>query len=161
MVTKLLLWLTVILFSFHFAGHLFDIVANQPNWKSGEILDVSNYRDFYHYSSPKNYFFLPVVGGPLICLIALILVWKNRTKAKLFIGTSFLISVIVLVFTVIFFVPINEYIFSTSEYDASKLKDSVSKWISMEYIRFILIGLGMITSIMGLESYSKGQFITK
>ena len=145
----------MLLFSFHFAGHLFDIIANQPNWKSGTITDVSNYRDFYVHSSPKYYFILIVLGSPVVCLLALISVWSNGNRIKIFVGASFLISLIVLLFTVIFFVPINEYIFSTSTYDGVKLKDMVSRWITMEYIRFLLIGLGLVTSILGLEEFYK------
>lgn len=64
MLKKIFLWLTVILFSFYFAGHLFDLLANIPNWKSGEIADVKKYRNFYSQASPKNYFVLLVLGTP-------------------------------------------------------------------------------------------------
>ncbi len=153
--TILFLWLTVILYSFYFAGHMFDLLANVPNWKSGEINDVSSYRDFYSKSTPKNYFFPIVVGTPVISLITLIFVWNYKNPVTLLIAFSFLISIIVFVFTLRFFVPINEYILKSSEYDAETLKYKVSRWVKMDYVRILMVGVGLITSILGLNGYLK------
>lgn len=159
MITKISLWLTVILFSFYFAGHLFDLVANIPNWKSGEIGDVEKYRDFYNQASPKNYFLLLVLGTPIISLISLGLIWQSGGPSRYFIAVAFVISVIVLVFTIKYFVPINEYIFSSANYDPLELKTKVSNWISADYFRIFLIGTGMLTAIAGLNEYMGKQFV--
>lgn len=150
---KVFLWLTVILFSFYFAGHLFDLLANVPNWKSGEIADVDQYRDFYNQASPKDYFKLLVLGTPVVSLISLGLVWKTPSSSRYFIATAFVLSVVVLIFTFLYFVPINEYIFSSTTYDPVELKELVSKWISADYIRIFLVGTGMCAAIGGLNEY--------
>jgi hypothetical protein len=152
---KFFLWLTVIIFCFHLGGHLFDMIANQPNWKSGEIADVSRLRDFYAQSSPKNFFIYLVMGGPIINLFSFILVWNIGNRTKWFFGLSFIISVIIAIFTVGFFVPINEYIFNTINYDPIKLKELVFKWIAMENLRVVIIALGTLSSILGVNAYTK------
>lgn len=153
MSTKIFLWLTVIFFSFYFAGHLFDLVANVPNWKSGEIADVEKYRDFYRQTSPKNYFILLVLGTPIISLISLGLIWQTPGFSRHFIAATFVLSVVVLIFTLIYFVPINEYIFSSTTYDPVELKELVSKWVTADYFRLFLTGTGMVTAIAGLNEY--------
>ncbi len=162
MYTKSLLWLTVIISCFHFGGHLFDMLANQPNWKSGEIMDVLKYRDFYALSSPKNFFIILVMGGPLINLLALVSVWKLGKRLRGYIGLSFLITLVVMILTVSFFVPINDYIFNTEELDldAGKLIILVNDWISMEKLRVLLLGLGMLFSILGINSYYENKSVT-
>ncbi len=155
MITKISLWLTVILFSFYFAGHLFDLTANIPNWESGEIADVEKYRDFYSQASPKNYFLLLVLGTPIISLISSGLVWKTAGSSRYYLAATFVLSVIVLIFTITYFVPINEYIFSSAAYDPVELKEMVSNWISADYIRILLIGTGMLTAIAGFNEYMK------
>ncbi|MEX0686700.1 MAG: DUF1772 domain-containing protein [Balneolales bacterium] len=151
----LLLWMTLVLYVFYFAGHVFDLLANIPNWKSGEVHDVTKYRAFYSNSSPKTYFLPLVLGTPLVSLVTLWSVWQLDGSIYLYIGISFIISVIILVLTIKIFVPINEYLFMSpeSEYDPEKLKELVSKWISLDYLRLLLLGIGMLTSILALHNY--------
>lgn len=153
MITIFLLWLTLTMYSLYFAGHLFDILANVPNWKSGIISDVSKYRDFYVKSSPKNYFLPLVLGTPIISLITMVMVWKIESPVFQYISVAFLISVITLLLTIKYFVPINEYIFTSPEYDPVTLKEMVSKWVKMDYMRLFLIGVGMLSSIFALVIY--------
>lgn len=153
MISELFLWLTVLIFSFYFAGHVFDLLANIPNWKSGDIRDVSKYRDFYTKASPKNYFLPFVVGTPLICLICLIFVWNMGNPIRMFLIIFSLMSLISLVLTIKYFVPINEYIFNSAEYDQVKLKKLVSGWVKMDYVRLFLLGAGLLTSILALKSF--------
>lgn len=150
---ELFLWITVIVFSFYFAGHLFDLLANIPNWKSGDIMDVSKYRDFYAKASPKNYFFPFVIGTPIVSLICLFLVWNIGDPARIFLIMSSLIALLVSVATIKYFVPINDYIFTSTEYDQVKLKKLVSGWIKMDYIRVAILGVGLLTSILALKSF--------
>lgn len=153
MITNISLWLTVILFSFYFAGHLFDLLANIPNWKSGEIADIVKYRDFYSQASPKNYFLVLVAGTPIISLVSLVLVWQTAGSARYFMAVTFILSLIVLIFTLKYFVPINEYIFNSTTYNQAELKELVSKWVKADYFRLLLVGTGMLTAIGGLIEY--------
>jgi hypothetical protein len=151
---KLFLWATVLLFSFYFSGHLFDIIVNVPNWESGEVNDVRIYRDFYHKSSPTVYFAPLVLGTPIVSLIALILVWKKGGRTRTLLGASFLIAAGVAIWTVLFFVPINQYI-QTGEYNPVELKGLVTKWVRYDYLRLAVVGIGLASSIWALTSYKE------
>ena len=153
MTSKALIWTVVILFSFFFAGHLFDLIVNVPNWKSGEIGSISSYRDFYWETTPKAYFLPLMIGIFLVSLLALISVRGESKTIKLLILTSFLTSIIVFIFTIMFFVPINEYIFSNTEYEPNKLEELVNKWVKFDYLRLLLVGVGLTASILGLNAY--------
>ena len=150
---EIFLWLTVVFFNFYFAGHLFDLLANVPNWKSGDIADVSKYRDFYGKASPKNYFLPFVVGTPVISLLSLILVWNSGNDVRIFLLISTLLSLLIFVAAVKYFVPINEYILTSKKYDEVKLKKLVSGWVKIDYIRLALLGIGLLTSILALRSF--------
>jgi hypothetical protein len=149
---RLFLWATLLLFSFYFSGHLFDIVANVPNWQSGEADDVLLYRDFYRHSSPARYFAPLVLGTPVASLVALMLVWKRSRQTRTLLGASFLIAAGVAVWTFLFFVPINEYI-QAGEYEPVKLKELVTKWVMYDYLRLAITALGLASSIWALVSY--------
>ena len=152
MLAKSFMWATMLLFSFYFAGHLFDIIANVPNWSSGEVGDVTLYRNFYRKSSPSNYFAPLVLGTPIVSLIALILTWKKGGSTKILLGASFLTAAGVAVWTALFFVPINQYI-QTGEYNPIELKELVTKWVTYDYLRLASIGVGLTSSIWALASY--------
>ena len=151
---KLFLWATLLFFSFYFSGHLFDIIANVPNWESGEVNDVQLYRDFYHKSSPTRYFAPLVLGTPIVSLIALILVWKKGRRTRTLLAASFLIAVGVSTWTILFFVPINQYI-QTAEYNPLELKRLVTKWVRYDYLRLAVLGIGLASSLWALTSYEE------
>jgi glucan phosphoethanolaminetransferase (alkaline phosphatase superfamily) len=153
MTSRVLIWTVVILFCFFFAGHLFDLIVNVPNWQSGEIETISNYRDFYWKTTPKAYFLPLMIGTFLVSLIAYLSVRGENKTIKVYILTCILISLIVFLFTIILFVPINEYIFSTSDYEPDKLEGLVNKWVKFDYLRLLLVGVGLASSILGLNAY--------
>ncbi len=125
-----------------------------PNWESGEVNDVRIYRDFYHKSSPTKYFAPLVLGTPIVSLTALILVWKKGGRTRTLLGVSFLIAAGVAIWTVLFFVPINQYI-QTGEYNPVELKELVTKWIRYDYLRLAVVGIGLASSIWALTSYKE------
>ncbi len=64
--------------------------------------------------------------------------------------------IVVFVFTIFVFVPINDYIFSTSTYDTKKLEELVNKWVKLDYLRLFLVGIGLTTSIFAISNYNQG-----
>ncbi len=156
MIAKFFLWATVFLFSFYFSGHLFDLTVNVPNWKSGEIADVMLYRDFYHQSSPSVYFAPLVLGTPIISLITLLLVWKSGGATRILVCAALVIALGVTVWTVLFFVPINQYI-STGQYDPVELKEVVARWVLYDYLRLALVGIGLVCSFLASQLYKHSE----
>jgi hypothetical protein len=154
MTTRILLWLLVLFFTVHLSGHIYELLANIPNWRSGEVADVMRYRDFYAKADPK-YFFIPVhVGSMLVSLICLFLAWNQGGRFLGLTAAAFLIAVGVFIFTIAFFVPVNNYIWGT-DYDAVLLKSMVQKWVMMEYVRVTVVGIGLICSIWALETANR------
>ncbi|CAN5379270.1 hypothetical protein BH10ACI1_BH10ACI1_32310 [soil metagenome] len=148
---KIILWLMVLFFAFFFAGHIFELIANIPNWQSGEIADVARYRDFYAKSGPGDYFSLTHGGSLLFSLIGLAVVWKRGGQARIAAVIAVLIVLGVGVYTYLAFLPTNIYIANT-EYDAVLLKSMVAKWVANEPFRFIAIGIGLAASIWCFEA---------
>lgn len=150
MTTDILLIANAVFFSFYVAGHLFDLLANVPNWKSGEMADVENYRNFYSKSTPKNFFAPFVLLTPLLSLVCLIFVWSNGGLIPVYIGLSFVLALTVLILTLGFFVPINKYVLGSADLEPNHLKKQVKKWVSMDYLRFTLLFLAMFTALFGM-----------
>lgn len=148
----ILLWAIALLYSFHFAGHLHNMISNVPNWSSGEIEDMNRYTNFYHKSGNAQFFGPIIFATIIVCFITLFFAWKtggvfcNLVLADLIIAIGILIAVLTI------FRPMNTY-FAAKQYDAGVLKSIVNKWILYNYVRFVFVLLGLVLSIWALNSF--------
>ncbi len=152
MITIILLWVIVLLYSFHFAGHLHNIIANVPNWSSGKVEDLKRYSNFYHKGNNAHYFAPVIFASIIACLITLILVWNSGgiTRNLVIVDLIIVVGVLISVFTI--FRSINTY-FASGQYEATKLKALVNRWLLFNNIRLVIILAGLIISIWALNTY--------
>ncbi|MBK6824899.1 MAG: hypothetical protein IPG87_18715 [Saprospiraceae bacterium] len=103
MITSIFLWSVVLLYSFHFAGHLHNIVANVANWSSGTVEDMNRYSNFFHKGN-NTHFFAPVIFASIIsCALTLILVWDKNGLTRNLVAVDLIIAIFVLISVVTFF----------------------------------------------------------
>ncbi len=152
MITTIFLWAIVLLFSFHFAGHLHNILANVPNWSSGSVEDMNRYSNFYHKGNNTHYFAPVIFASIIACLIALILVWNTDGQIRTLVAIDLVIAIGVLVSVLTVFRPMNNY-FESKVYEPVKLKLLVNKWLLYNQIRFVIILVGLIIAICALSTY--------
>jgi hypothetical protein len=154
MITKYFLWSIVLLYSFHFAGHLHNLVTNIPNWSSGTVEDMNRYSNFYHRGN-NTYFFAPVIFASIIvCTITLLLVWNTGGVTRKLVLADLAIAVAALLAVFILFRPMNMY-FEAKQYEPGKLKAFVDKWVLYNYIRMAFILAGLIFSIWALNTWKR------
>lgn len=151
MITSIFLWTVVLLYSFHFAGHLHNIVADVANWSSGTVEDMNRYRNFFHKGNNAHYF-APIIFASIIsCFITLILVWDKNGLTRNLVAIDLFIAICVLISVFTLFRPMNVY-FESKQYESTKLKLLVNKWILYNRIRLVIILGGLIISIWALNS---------
>lgn len=152
MITKYFLWAIVLLYSFHFAGHLHNIITNVPNWSSGTIEDMNRYANFYHKGNNTHYFAPIIFGSIIVCFITLILVWNSGGITRNLVAFDLIIAIAVLLSVLTLFRPINIY-FESMQYEPTKLKSLVNTWLLYNKIRLVIIFIGLIISLWALNSY--------
>lgn len=148
---RILLFAAVLFYCFHFSGHIYESLVLVTNWKSGEVADVARYVDFLRVGTPADFFSIAQFGCLLTSLAVFITVWREKGKVRLFACMTLLIAVFVMAGTFVIFVPINIYMATTTNFDPVELKAKVTTWVNFEYVRIIVIALGLITSIAALE----------
>ncbi len=151
MATTIFLWANVLLYSFHFAGHLLNLTVNIPNWSSGDIKVMNNYANFYHKRNNTQYFAPVIIASIMTCIISLILVWTTNDMVRNLIAADLFIVVGVLISVFTLFRPINMYFFAADQYEQTQLKLLVHKWLFYNSIRFVLVLLGLVLSIWALN----------
>ena len=147
MMTTSLLWSIILLYSFHFAGHLHNIVANVPNWSSGTTEDMQRYARFYHKGNNTHYFAPVIFASIIACAVTLAVIWNNGAAVRYLVGTDLLIAVGTLLSVLTLFRPMNLY-FESKEYEPQKLKMYVNRWLLFNKIRSVFILAGLVVSII-------------
>ena len=150
--TTVLLWAMMILYSFHFAGHLHNALTNIPNWSSGSMEDMNRYANFCHKATNTRFFAPVILATILVGIIALFYVWYQGDFVRNIVAIDLLISILVLIGVFTVFKPMNEY-FAQQHYEAVPLKKMVTKWIAYNYVRMFIILIGFILSIWNLTSF--------
>ena len=153
MTITIFLWTIILLFSFHVAGHIHNIVACVRNWSSGTIEDMNRYSNFYHKGNNTHYFAPVIFSSIIACFIALILVWNINTITRNLVLTDLIISIGVLISVFTLFRPMNTY-FGSKQYETVKLKSMVNRWNILNYVRLAIILSGLIISIYALYSFT-------
>ena len=152
MITTIFLWAIVLFYSFHFAGHLHNILANVPNWSSGRVEDMNRYSNFYHKGNNTHYFAPVIFASIIACAISLILVWRTDGPIRNLVAIDLVIAIGVLISVITLFRPMNIY-FESKAYESDKLKMLVSKWLLYNKIRFVIILVGLVIAIWALSAY--------
>lgn len=152
----ILLWAIMLLYSFHFAGHLHNALTNVPNWSSGSIEDMNRYATFYHKATNTRFFAPVIFATILVCIIALFYVWNQTDFVRNTVAVDLLIVILVLISVFTVFRPMNDY-FAQRQYEPAPLKKMVEKWITYNYIRMLIILIGLILSIWNSTSFVLAQ----
>jgi len=153
MFTKITLWATVLLFTIHLGGHIFDKIAIIPNWNSGEIDDMQRNKAFFRKGHIRTFFGWMHLTCFLFSLAAMILLWGHESQASLYSKLAFGINFASSIWSIGYFVPMNKY-FESQEYEAAKLQRLVKRWTMANHLRFILLTVALGLAIAAFEVYT-------
>jgi len=152
MVTEITLWATVLLFTIHFGGHIFDKIAIIPNWNSGEIDDMQRNKAFFRKGQIRTFFGWMHLTCFLFSLVAMILLWGHESQAALYSKLAFGLNFASSIWSIVYFVPMNKY-FEGQEYEAATLHRLVKRWTMANHLRFVLLLIALGLAIAAFEYY--------
>ena len=115
----------------------------------GEFFKVANPGDFFKIFSPAS---------QVLTLLSLILFWKYSKKARLFFGIALLcfISADIMAFT--YFHPRTDLMFSNPIPDVETLKRVSSQWSSMNWLRSLILLVGLVFSFLAVDRIYTSNF---
>ena len=151
MFTEIILWATVLIFTIHLSGHIFDRIAIIPNWSSGEIDDMQRNKAFFRKGQIRTFFGLVILACFVSSILAMILVWGHESSSKYAIA-AFALSTATNIWSIVYFVPMNKY-FESQDYEAETLRRTVKKWVFANHLRFVLLTIALGLAIAALENY--------
>lgn len=158
MTKRVLLWLNIIISTAYLTGHLFDFFVVMSNWRAGSVELLTNYRAFFVNADPGHFFRIIVPVSVLISVISFFAYLKSNKQIKIMLSVHLVLTLGAFLFTMFYFLPINNYIFWNKEITLEPVKtlDLVQKWVFGEHLRVVFGFLALIVSARALHlSYNK------
>jgi hypothetical protein len=132
--------------------NIYTSLIDAKSWGSDIPNSIATARQYFKTTNPGNFFriFSPV--NQVLALVALILFWKVSPSIRLFLGLAVVMYVLADVMTLAYFYPRNDIMFRTAELsDTSLLTKTWSEWTSMNWIRSLVILVGIFLSFLSIH----------
>lgn len=132
--------------------NIYTSLVDARSWGSDVPHSIAAAREYFKVVSPGNFFriFSPV--NQLLGLLVLILFWKASPAIRLSFGAAFVLYIIADAFTFAYFYPRNDIMFKTARLtDVDLLKQTVSQWATMNWLRTAIIFAGLCCSCVSLH----------
>nr|WP_294949535.1 DUF1772 domain-containing protein [uncultured Mucilaginibacter sp.] len=132
--------------------NIYTSLVDARSWGSDVPHSIAAARDYFKAVSPGNFFriFSPV--NQLLGLLVLILFWKASPSIRLSLGAAFVLYIVADAFTFAYFYPRNDIMFKTARLtDVDLLKQTVSQWATMNWLRTAIVFAGLCCSCVSLH----------
>src|SRR5215470_6062946 len=115
-------------------------------------------RDYFQHVDPRRFF---TVAGPvnlILIVLTLILFWKDSVKIRVYLGTSLALYAAIVILTLVYFVPRDLILFTSSIPDhIEEIRMAAAQWSHMNWLRSLLGLVGVLFSFRGLDTYYKSR----
>ena len=132
--------------------NLYTSLVDAQSWGSDIPHSIAASRQYFKTVNPGNFFriFSPI--NQLMGLLVLILFWKSFPAIRLYLGAAFILYVLGDVFTFAYFYPRNALMFETAQLTNTELLEKTwSEWNSMNWLRSMIILVGLFFSFLSLH----------
>ena len=149
---KIILYAAVAFSSGLFFTLLYNSIVNAANWESNIPQSITATRDFFVVANPGTFFQLVDPTTTLLTVLALILVWKNFSSIRLYLGIALLCYITSMILTFTYFYPRNDLMFLSEQLpDAAILKKAATEWGRMGWVRCFLSLAGLVCTFIALD----------
>ena len=132
--------------------NIYTSIIDAKSWGSAIPQSIETARKYFNVVNPGNFFriFSPV--NQVLGLLALILFWKSSPAIRANLGIAFAFYLIGEALTFGYFYPRNDILFRTAQLtDVETLTKTWSQWNSMNWIRSLVLLIGLIFSFLSLH----------
>ncbi len=158
MTKGIFLWLNTIISTAYLTGHLFDFFVVMSNWRDGSVESLSKYRSFFINADPGYFFRIVVPASVLISALSFFAYLKSDKRIKILLSIHLVLTLGAFLFTMLYFLPINNYLFWNKEitFEASKTLNLVNNWVFGEHLRVLFGFIALLVAARALHlSYNK------
>ncbi len=132
--------------------NIYTSLIDAKSWGSDIPNSIATARMYFKTVNPGNFFriFSPV--NQILALVVVILFWKYSPSIRLTLGIAFGLYMIADALTFAFFYPRNDIMFRDAALtDVDLLKRVWSEWCTMNWVRSLVLFLGLWFSFLSLH----------
>lgn len=132
--------------------NIYNSLVNAVAVESNIPASVIATREYFKTVNPGDFFKIFSPLTQVLALLSLIVYWKKSPSVRLYLGIALACYVIADIFTFIYFHPRNDIMFMSETLpDNETLKRMASEWSSMNWLRSLIVMLGIIFSFLGID----------
>ena len=151
---RTILFLSIVVASGLTMVTVYQTVIDARSWTSDIPTSIQIARDYYKHVDPR--LFYTIIGPPnfLLCLLTIILFWKNGVALRICFLISLFCYVAILGLTFAYFIPRDLILFTWPIQDhIEEIRAAASQWSRMNWVRTGLGLAGVLSSCKGLDTY--------
>jgi hypothetical protein len=155
---KIVLFASIILASGLFLSNVYNSIIDARSWASNVPQSVEVLRNYYKITTPGDFYRVFSPLNQVLMLITFILFWKSTSTIRTCFGIAFILYVGVDIFTFTYFYPRLDIIFKSPISDIDAIRNAVSDWSNMNWVRSMMLLAGIILSCFALHKiYTPGN----
>jgi hypothetical protein len=132
--------------------NIYTSLVDVRSWGNDVPNSIATAREYFKTVNPGNFFRIFSPLNQLLGLLVLIMFWKTSPSIRLCLGTAFVLYILGDALTFAYFYPRNDIMFKTAQLtDIDLLKRTVSEWNRINWIRSLIILVGLIFSFLSLH----------
>jgi uncharacterized membrane protein len=131
--------------------NMYTSLVDAKSWGSNIPGSIATAREYYKIVNPGNFFriFSPI--NQALGLIVLIIFWKSSPGIRLYLVFALLMYLSAEAMTFKYFYPRNDIMFRTAQItDTVLLKKTWSEWNKMNWVRTLILIIGLFFSFLSL-----------
>jgi hypothetical protein len=132
--------------------NIYTSLIDAKSWGANIPRSIQTAREYQEIVNPGSFFRMLALINLVVALLALILFWKVSVTARIYLGMALALYVCVDVFTFAYFYPRNAIMFEKGSLtDIDTLKNTLTGWRTMNWLRSFVIFAGLVFSFLALH----------
>lgn len=148
----LFLYASIVISSGLLLTNIYTSLVDAKSWGADIPQSIQTAREYYKSVNPGNFFRIFSPMNQVLGLLVLILFWKTSSTIRLYLAIAFVCYIIGDIFTFTFFYPRNDIMFKTAQLtDLATLRKAWTEWNNMNWLRSVIVLIGLIFSFLSLH----------
>jgi len=150
---KIIVFASLTLMAVVLGVNVYTSIVDARSWSANVPDSIFTARNYFKVVNPGTFFRMASPLNQLLALAALVVCWKSGKTVRLYLGVALLIAVLTDALTFAYFYPRNDILFRAAESNADVFAKICSEWSAMNWVRSMIIAVGLVCSMEGLDAY--------
>jgi hypothetical protein len=131
--------------------NLYNSMIDARSWGSDLPNSLETARQYFRAANPGDFFRIFSPLNQVLALLAVIFFWRSARPVRTLLLLALAFHVAADIFTFAYFYPRNDIMFLESPLDLEKARAAWEGWSSMNWLRTLIVGAGVVSTSLALD----------